>query len=91
MIPLAYFIFILLLSLFLFKRPLYFIPIFIRTTALLLLSDKDDRKTARVHLITKESCFLVFERDVVFEIVVVSFERFRVRENIETKATLLYP
>jgi hypothetical protein len=33
----------------------------------------------------------VFERDVVFEIVVVSFERFRVRENIETKATLLYP
>lgn len=33
---------------------------------------------------------LLFLSDVVFEIV-VSFERFCVRENIETKATLLYP
>jgi hypothetical protein len=80
------------------------VAFFIQTTALFYphfytyycstpsLWNKDDRKTTRVHLIiTKESCFLVFERDVVFEIVVVSFERFRVRENIETKATLLYP
>ena len=53
---------------------------------------KIDRKTATItsHHHQRELS-LVFERDVVFEIVVVSFERFRVRENIETRGNVIIP